>query len=431
MKKISLITMGCAKNTVDSEYLLNLLARAGFSFTGDVRESDIVLINTCGFINTAVNESKDMISEIIDLKKEGLIEKVLVFGCLVQKGREELKREMPEVDGFFGVADHRNIITALGGTYYQSFAEKRTLLGLGHSAYIKISEGCSNRCSFCSIPSIRGDYKSRRTAHIIREAQELTEHGVREINIIGQDTAQYGTDIYGKRSLPKLLHKLSKVKDLRWLRLLYCHPAHVDTEMLETIRDAENICKYIDLPVQHISDNILRSMNRKITTKKLKQVIEKIRKTVPGVIIRTTLITGYPLETEKEFDELCSFVEEFEFDRLGAFKYSPEKGTPAYRLGDPVSDIEKTRRLDTLMRIQQDISLKQNGAMIGKHAEVIIDGVCSFKGTEYFAGRTMNHAPEVDGLVLIKKGKTVIAPGDFRVIKIKKAGDYDLFGEFI
>jgi ribosomal protein S12 methylthiotransferase len=429
MKKLSLITMGCSKNTVDSEYLLNLLARAGFTFTGSVEDSDAVIINTCGFIGAAAGESRDMISSVISLKNKGIIGKILVFGCLVQKDLKDLVREMPEVDGFFGVSDYRRILAALGGTYYPDYAGKRTLLGLGHSAYIKISEGCSNRCSFCSIPAIRGPHRSRRESHILREAAELTARGVREINLIGQDTAQYGTDIYSGRQLPRLLKRLSNLKDIGWLRLMYSHPAHITKEMLATIRERDNICSYLDIPVQHISGVILRSMNRKITPDRTGKVIELARNMIPGAAIRTTVIVGYPLETEKEFDELCAFIREYRFERLGAFTYSPEKGTPSHRLGDPISEAEKLRRLDAVMRIQQEISLGHNRRLVGSYAEILIDGTSVLGRTEYYSGRTMAHAPEVDGSVLIKKGRHDLNPGDFRTVRITRVGEYDLFGE--
>ncbi len=425
MNKVTIITLGCAKNTVDSERLANQLKLNNFEFTDDAEKADTVIINTCGFIDAAKEESVDTILQAIEMKKSGKIKKVIVSGCLSQRYREELLDEIPEVDNFFGTEDYNGIITSLGGTLRTELLGERLLSSPSHSAFLKISEGCDNPCSFCSIPLIRGKHKSRTIESLMQEAEFLAGLGVKELNVIAQDTTYYGLDIYGKREIASLLQNLSNINGIEWIRLLYAYPSHFPYELIDVMSQNKKICKYIDIPLQHISDNILKSMRRGITSRQTRKLIEDLRAAIPGIAIRTTFIVGYPEETEKEFEELCEFIGEYQFDRVGVFTYSTEENTIAYNLEDKVPQEVKEERKARLMEIQQEISNTINQAKIGSIVSVIIDR----KEGEFFIGRTSQDAPEVDCEVIIDPKGEKISAGEFRDVIIKEAYEYDLTAE--
>jgi len=420
--KIGIITLGCSKNTVDSERLINQLKLNDFTISAEPEKADIVIINTCGFIEAAKEESINTILSAVELKNAGKLKKVVVTGCLSQRYKEELIKEIPEVDVFFGTEDYEGIIKNLGGSLKYKLLGERELSTPKHYAYLKISEGCDNPCSFCAIPLIRGKHKSGTIESLLEETAFLAEKGVKELIIIGQDTTDYGKDIYGKRNLAELLTKLSGVKGIEWIRLLYAYPSHFPDDLLEVIAGNPHICKYLDMPLQHISGNVLKSMRRGITSKRTRDLIYKIRKNIPGITLRTTFIVGYPNETEDDFAQLCDFVKEMEFDRIGAFTYSIEENTSGYDLGDPVPKEEKEERLANLMEIQNGISFNKNKSLIGSKVKVIID---KFEENMYYA-RSERDAPEVDGDILIQKGKEKINIGDFYNVKITGCSDYDL-----
>jgi ribosomal protein S12 methylthiotransferase len=423
---VNVITLGCSKNLVDSEVMLKQLDAANFKVSHDSSEShDIVIINTCGFINDAKQESIDTILSVVAAKKAGTVKKVIVTGCLSARYYEELKKEIPEVDAYFGVNDLKKLLSSLDADYKKELLGERHLTTPQHYAYLKIAEGCDRKCSFCAIPLIRGKHISKPIKEIINEASILAEQGVKELVLIAQDLTYYGVDIYKKRKLAPLLEKLSDIKNIEWIRLQYAYPAAFPMEVLKVMGEHENICNYLDIPFQHISDKLLKSMNRAIDKKGTLNLIEQIKKEVPGIALRTSLIVGYPGETEKDFKELMNFVSDVKFDRLGVFTYSHEESTKAFKLKDNVSAKVKQQRVEALMQLQQDISFEKNKALIGKTLKVIIDR----KENDYFVGRTEYDSPEVDNEVLIKtKGKTNLI-GQFCNVKITSAETYDLFGE--
>ncbi|MGD0712500.1 MAG: 30S ribosomal protein S12 methylthiotransferase RimO [Bacteroidales bacterium] len=423
---VNVITLGCSKNLVDSEVMLKQLDAANFKVSHDSSEPhDIVIINTCGFINDAKQESIDTILNVVAAKKAGTVKKVIVTGCLSARYYEELKKEIPEVDAYFGVNDLKKILSSLDADYKKELLGERYLTTPQHYAYLKIAEGCDRKCSFCAIPLIRGKHISKPIKEIINEASLLTEQGVKELVLIAQDLTYYGVDIYKKRKLASLLEKLSDIKNIEWIRLQYAYPAAFPMDVLNVIHERENICKYLDIPFQHISDKLLKSMNRAIDKKGTVKLIEKIKKEVLGIALRTSLIVGYPGETEKDFNELMNFVSDVKFDRLGVFTYSHEESTKAFKLIDNISAKVKQQRVDALMQLQQDISFEKNKALIGKTLKVIIDR----KENDYLVGRTEYDSPEVDNEVLIKaKGKTNLV-GQFCNVKITSVEAYDLFGK--
>jgi ribosomal protein S12 methylthiotransferase len=389
-----------------------------------LKKTDIVIINTCGFIDKAKQESVQVITDMCHLKKTKKIRKVYVVGCLAQRYKSELKGQMRLVDGFFGVTANEEIIRDLSGkddflSYY-----KRELLTPSHYAYLKISEGCSHSCSFCAIPFIRGKHISRPMEELVAEAENLVALGVKEINLIAQDTTYYGQDLYGRRCLEELLEKLSDVNNLKWLRLMYTYPTSFRTEVLKVMAERDNICKYIDIPLQHISDNVLSSMKRGMDKNKIIELLAQIRDIVPNVSIRSTFIVGYPNETEKDFSELYDFLNTAKLDRVGIFTYSHEDDTPAYELKDSISPKIKEERKDTLMKLQSQISLQKNKNKVGKILKVLIDEKVS---SDTYLGRTEHDAPEVDNSVHIKSQQE-LKPGDFVEVKISEAEEYDLFG---
>ena len=427
--KINVITLGCSKNLVDSEVLLKQLDKNKFIVSHDSEklEHDIVIINTCGFINDAKQESIETILQAVKNKKQGRIKKVLVTGCLSARYHDELKKEIPEVDAYFGVNDLKEILNYLDADYKKELIGERHLTTPSHYAYLKIAEGCDRKCSFCAIPLIRGKHISKPVKDIVKEATLLANKGAKELILIAQDLTYYGIDIYKKRKLAELLEKLSDIKNVEWIRMQYAYPAAFPMDVLKVMRERKNICNYLDIPFQHISDRLLKSMNRAIDKKGTLKLIEKIKKEVPGIALRTSLIVGYPGETEKDFKELMNFVNDVKFDRLGVFTYSHEESTKAYQLKDNISAKVKQERADALMKLQENISLEKNEALIGKTLKVIIDR----KENEFFVGRTEFDSPEVDNEVLIKaSGKSKII-GQLKNVKIIDAEPFDLFGEII
>ncbi len=449
-EKISVITLGCSKNTVDSERLMSQLKLNKFKLIEDPNKADSVVINTCGFIDAAKEESINTILSAVELKKKGKIKKVVVAGCLSERYMNELSKEIPEVDSFFGTEKYDEILSAFGGNLKEELLGERELTTPKHYAYLKISEGCDNPCSFCAIPLMRGTHKSKPIEKLIEETQLLALKGVKELIIIGQDTTDYGKDIYGKRNIAELLNRLSEINGIEWIRLLYAYPSHFPEELIDVIASSKKICKYIDIPLQHISDSVLKSMRRGITKRRTKELLYKLREKIPNLTLRTTFIVGYPAEKDNEFDELCNFVKEFEFDRFGVFSYSVEENTPSFILNDPVPTEVKEERKAALMEIQKEISLKKNRSFIGKKMKVLIDRI----ENENFIGRTERDAPEVDGEVIINETvkslvpkqslgmrnnrkndhksyieNTSIVVGNFYCVEIYDCNEYDLFGK--
>lgn len=423
-KRVNLVSLGCSKNLVDSEVLLRQFQANGLEIIDNSRKADYIIINTCGFINDAKDESIRAILEAIELKKSGKVKKVLVMGCLSERYKTELTEEIPEVDAYFGVTDYKAVLNELGFDLKNELLGERLLTTPKHFAYLKISEGCDNPCSFCAIPLIRGKHQSKTVEQIINEANYLAANGTKELILIAQDSTYYGLDLYGRRELPKLLKELTKVDGIEWIRLLYAFPAKFPEELLDVIAEEEKICKYIDIPFQHISDKILKSMQRGISKRRTYELIDLIRKKIPDVAIRTTLIVGYPEETELEFRELENFVKDIEFDRLGVFTYSQEENTSAFSLGDPVPQKEKENRKNYILSIQQEISSRKNQEKIGQRLRVLIDEQIE-KNT--YLGRTQWDAPEVDNSVIVNSQK-FIEPGEFCEVEIDDAFEFDLAG---
>ncbi len=425
-KRINIVTLGCSKNIVDSEYLSGHLLNANYtlSFDSPLDNAEIIIINTCGFIGDAKEESIDTILRFAEAKKKGEIEKLIVCGCLSQRYKEELQNEIPDVDAFFGVHEWLDIIKYLDSNASSLTYKKRKISTPSHYAYLKIAEGCNRSCSYCAIPLIRGEHISKPLEELLAEAGQLADNGVKELLLIAQDTTFYGLDIYGKRRLGDLLKGLTTIKKLEWIRLHYTFPTNFPVDLIEVIRDYPTICKYIDIPFQHISTNVLKSMKRGIDKQQTYELIQKFREEIPAIALRSTLIVGYPNETEKEFEELKEFVRQVRFDRLGVFQYSPEEGTPAFTLGDPVPDETKQFRADELMNIQQQISWEINQAKIGKTFKTIIDR----KENEFWIGRTEFDSPEIDNEVLIPSHQNDLKIGSFYHTEIQQAEEYDLYG---
>lgn len=423
--KISVITLGCSKNTVDSERLMNQLKLNHLELTKNLDEADALIINTCGFIEAAKEESINTILEAVELKKEGKIKKVVVIGCLSERYAKELRDEIPEVDSYFGTEAYESILKEFGGNLKYELLGERLLTTPKHFAYLKISEGCDHPCSFCAIPLMRGKHKTKPMEDLIKEAEFLSSQGVKELILIGQDTTDYGKDLYGKRNISELVNKLSLIDGIEWIRIMYAYPSHFPEDLIETISSNPKVCKYIDLPLQHISDNILKSMRRGITKRRTIELIDKLRNKIPDLTLRTTFIVGYPNETEKDFEELCNFVKDIKFERFGVFTYSMEENTVSYKLGDPIPSEIKEERKAVLMEIQKEISLNKNKELIGKKLKVLIDE----KEKEYYIARTERDAPEVDGEVYIQRNKNHIQTGKFYSAEIYDCNEYDLFGK--
>ncbi|TLU82791.1 MAG: 30S ribosomal protein S12 methylthiotransferase RimO [Chlorobium sp.] len=420
---VFLLSLGCSKNTVDSERLMAQAEASGIRFTESADEADTIIINTCGFIADAKEESISETLAAIDRKTEGRLQRIYVMGCLLELYRREMQEEMPEVDAFFGTSELPEILTALGAEFNEGLYDRRSMLTPPYYSYLKIAEGCNRACSFCSIPKIRGRYKSQPPDQLLREARLLREKGVKELNLIAQDISMYGYDLAGKSLLNDLVLRLSDI-GFDWVRLLYAYPVNFPLEVIRTMRERENICNYLDLPLQHCNDRILKSMNRGIDRKGTERLIESIRELNPDIRLRTTMIAGYPGETRKEFEELLEFVETVKFDRLGCFSYCHEEHAPAYALDDNVSPEEKEERVAELMELQESISAEKNRAFENREVKVLIDSV---EG-DIAIGRTEYDAPEVDNECLLETGDFDIRPGIFCTAAIDESSAYELHG---
>ena len=430
MKKINVITLGCSKNVVDSEHLMAQLAAAGYEVVFDSESTDakVVVINTCGFIGDAKKESIDTILAAVRAKEEGLIERLFVIGCLSERYADELREEIPEVDEYFGVNDWADIVAALGGEHKAELATERVLTTPQHYAYLKISEGCNWLCGYCAIPLIRGKHISVPMEDILDEARKLATRGVREIMVIAQDTTYYGIDLYGRRRLADLLTELCRIEGIEWIRLHYAYPAAFPEDVIEVMAREPKICKYLDIPFQHISDNMLSAMKRRHTKAEALELVERLRRLIPDIALRTTLLVGYPGETLQDIAELEEFVREVRFDRLGVFPYSEEEGTySATQLKDDVDEQEKERRAARIMQIQEQISLENNLARVGRVMRVVVDS----RQGDYYVARSEYDSPEVDQEILIPCELRQLRRGRFYDVRITGAEDYDLFGEVI
>ncbi len=430
MKKINVITLGCSKNTVDSEHLSAQLAAAGYKivFDSDCSHADAVVINTCGFIGDAKKESIDTILAAAAAKEQGRIGELFVIGCLSERYADELRDELPEVDEFFGVKDWEAIVERLGAKHCRELETERCLSTPSHYAYLKIAEGCNQMCGYCAIPLIRGRYVSRPMEELVEEARKLADGGVRELMVIAQDTTYYGMDIYGRRALAELLTELCRIDKLKSIRLHYAYPTDFPDDVIEVMARESKICRYLDIPFQHISDAQLSSMKRHHTSREAYALIDRLRERIPGIALRTTLLVGYPGETEEDFEQLKEFVRKVRFDRLGVFAYSEEEGTySATRLTDDVPDEVKQARVDEIMRLQEGISLENNARRVGQTMRVMVDS----REGDYYVARSEFDSPEVDGEVLIAAGERRLRRGCFYDVRITAAEDYDLYAELL
>ncbi|TNF39125.1 MAG: 30S ribosomal protein S12 methylthiotransferase RimO [Bacteroidetes bacterium] len=424
--RVNIVTLGCSKNTVDSQKLMRQLEAGGYSVTSESADpADIVVINTCGFIHDAKEESVDTIIRHAEaIRKEGR-GKLFVMGCLVERYRKELSDSLPEVDGWFGVNRPQEIISHLGLAYRRELNGERVITGPSHYAYLKVSEGCDRTCAFCAIPDIRGRYISTPVEELVDEARKLADGGVRELILIAQDLTLYGTDLYGRQMLPELVMRLSAISNLEWIRLHYLYPSDFPMEILEMMQDNNKICRYIDIPIQHISDKVLKMMRREHDSAGTRRLLADIRRMVPDAAVRTTVIAGHPGETEKEFNELTDYIREYRFDRLGAFRYSHEENThAALRYSDDIPEKTKERRVARIMELQQEISSERNASMAGNIVRVIIDR----KEGLFHVGRSQHDSPEVDQEILVTGGKN-IEPGTFIDVKITGSTEFDLYAE--
>lgn len=440
--KLALISLGCSKNLVDSEHYLGILSkRKGMELTSELSEADIVIVNTCGFIGDAKEESIETILEVSEFKETGNLKKLIVAGCLAQKYSEEILKELPEVDAVIGTGDidkiekvvdeileNKKVVETKNMTFLANANTERVLTTASHTAYLKISEGCNRACTYCIIPQMRGRLRSRSIEDIVEEAKRLVASGVREINLLAQETTEYGIDLYGDKKLAALMKELCKIEGLKWLRTYYMHPEYVTDELIEVMKSEEKICKYFDVPIQHVSDNILRNMARAKGGEQVKDVLNRIRKAIPEATIRTTLIAGFPGETEKNFQELMDYVREFEFDYAGVFKYSREEDTVAYNLPNQVPEEIKEKRYAELVNLQSEIAERKNRRLLGEEIEVMIDGVSS--ESEYLLeGRTRGQALEIDGKVLTTDGTA--KPGEIVKVKFEQNFEYDFVGPIV
>ena len=439
MTKVAFISLGCSKNLVDTEVMLNNLHRAGFEITFSPEEAEIVIINTCGFIESAKQEAIDNILDANELKTYGNCKHIIATGCLVERYRDEVMKELPEVEAVVGVGSLSDIAEAceavMRGERYSSFRDKNTSpLGGGrilttepHTAYLKIAEGCDNLCTYCAIPLIRGRFRSRTIEDIVHEARELERVGVKELNLIAQDTSRYGLDIYGEYSLARLVREICAATSIPWIRLLYCYPDKITDELIDELRDHPRLVKYMDIPVQHISDTVLRRMNRHGGKQLITETVKKLRERVPGITLRTTAMVGFPGETEADFEELCQFIKDARFERFGAFTFSPEEDTPAAKMPDQIDEQVKQDRYDILMQTQLTVAEDISASRIGSTVTVLIDGYDDV--AEVYYGRGESDALDVDGKVYIPAKKGTYFPGDFLCVKIVEALDYDLVAE--
>ncbi|MDE7320333.1 MAG: 30S ribosomal protein S12 methylthiotransferase RimO [Lachnospiraceae bacterium] len=437
--KILFISLGCDKNLVDSEVMLGLLAEKGYGFTDDETQADTIVVNTCCFIGDAKEESVNTILEMAEWKNQGKLKGLIVTGCLAERYREEILKEIPEVDAVVGTASYDRIAEVIeqaaageqkllyGNTDRLVMTETgRILTTGGHYAHLKIAEGCDKHCTYCIIPKLRGRYRSFPMEKLVKEAQELADQGVKELILVAQETTMYGTDLYGEKKLHELLKELCRIRGIRWIRIQYCYPEEIYEELIRTIREEPKICHYLDLPIQHASDRILKRMGRRTTRQDLQKIIGRLREEIPDICLRTTLITGFPQETEEEHEELMDFVDEMEFDRLGVFPYSPEEDTPAACMEGQIPEEIKEARRDELMELQQDISFEKAEAMIGKELWCMVEGKVA---DEYaYVARTYKDAPGVDGYIFIQTMAELMS-GDFVKVHVTGADEYDLIGE--
>ena len=437
--KLLFISLGCDKNLTDTEVMLGLLASIGYEMTDDECEADIIVINTCCFIHDAKEESIQNILEMAEYKKEGSLKALIVTGCLAQRYRQEILDEIPEVDAVLGTTAYDQILDAVDEALkgqnsvrmedlqrLPKVEAKRQVTTGGHFAYMKIAEGCDKHCTYCIIPKIRGRFRSRPMEELIREAEELAEQGVKELILVAQETTLYGKDLYGEKSLPVLLRKLCKISGLRWIRVLYCYPEEITDELIRVMKEEPKICHYLDLPIQHANDDILKRMGRKTSKQELIDIVGKLRKEIPDICLRTTLITGFPGETQEQYEELYRFVSEREFDRLGVFTYSPEEDTLAATFEDQIDEEVKEERRDELMSLQQEISYEHTQQLVGKTIKVMVEGYL-FED-DIYVGRSYMDAPKVDGCVFINSPEELMT-GDFVYVKITQGREYDVIGE--
>lgn len=436
--KILFISLGCDKNLVDSEEMIGMLRKEDFEFTDDEAEADVIVVNTCCFVNDAKEESIETILQMADFRKNGSCKALIVTGCLAERYKAEIIEEIPEVDAVLGTSSYDKIVEAvkssLKGTRYEKYtsldrlivAEKdRIVTTGGYFAYLKIAEGCNKRCTYCIIPRIRGNYRSVPMEEIISSAERLVKNGAKELILVAQETTLYGIDIYGKKMLPALLRELCRIQGLVWIRLLYCYPEEITDELIEVMKTEKKLCKYIDMPIQHANDRILKLMGRRTNKAELTGIISKLRREIPDIVIRTTLITGFPTETEEEHEELMSFVDEMEFDRLGVFTYSPEEDTPAEAMDGQIDEEVKLRRRDEIMELQQEIVFDKGDAMIGRKVPVMIEG--RLVDENAYVGRTYMDAPNVDGNIFVMTDEELLT-GDFVKVEVTGSQDYDLIG---
>ena len=436
--KILFISLGCDKNLADSEEMLGLLTARGHEIVDDETQADAIVINTCCFIKDAKEESVETILEMAEYKKTGSCHALVVTGCMAQRYQKEIIQEVPEVDAVLGTTSYGDIVKALeeavAGNHFEEFRDidylpdtgsKRVLTTGGNFGYLKIAEGCDKHCTYCIIPKLRGRFRSVPMERLVAQAEDMAEQGVKELILVAQETTVYGKDLYGKKSLHILLKKLCEIKGIRWIRVLYCYPEEIYDELIETIRDEKKICHYLDIPIQHASDRILKRMGRRTSKQELIDIVGKLRKEIPDIVLRTTLITGFPGETEEDHEELKEFVDEMEFDRLGVFTYSPEENTPAAEMADQIPEEVKEERRDELMELQQEISYDKGQDRIGQELLVMIEGKVADESA--YIGRTYGDAPKVDGYIFVQTGELLMT-GDFAKVRVTGALEYDLIG---
>ncbi|OUN69921.1 30S ribosomal protein S12 methylthiotransferase RimO [Drancourtella sp. An57] len=438
---ILFISLGCDKNLADSETMLGMLASRGYQIVDEEEKADVIIVNTCCFIHDAMEESIETILQMAEYKKSGSLKALIVTGCMAERYREEITKEIPEVDAVLGTASYGHILDAvdeaLKGHSYLMMEPLNTLPIIethrlvttgGHYAYLKIAEGCDKHCTYCIIPKLRGNFRSVPMDHLIKEAEQLAADGVKELILVAQETTLYGKDLYGEKKLPELLHKLCQISGIRWIRILYCYPEEITEELIQTMKEESKICHYLDLPIQHASDGILKRMGRRTSKEELVHIISRLREEIPDITLRTTLITGFPGETQEQHEELMDFVDEMEFDRLGVFTYSPEEGTPAASMPDQIEESIKEDRRAELMELQQEIAFEQAENMIGKEVLVMIEGKVADENA--YVGRTYKDAPNVDGLIFVNTDAELMS-GDFAKVKVTGACEYDLIGELM
>jgi ribosomal protein S12 methylthiotransferase len=436
---ILFISLGCDKNLVDSEVMLGLINQKGYIITNDENEADIIVVNTCCFINDAKEESINTILEMAELKKTANLKALIVTGCLAQRYKKEIQDEIPEVDAVVGTSSYENIVKvieeALEGKTSESFEDidvspevesKRVLTTGGYYSYLKIAEGCDKHCTYCIIPKIRGKYRSVPMERLIAEAKSLAEQGVKELMLVAQETTLYGVDFYGEKSLHKLLKELCKIDGIEWIRILYCYPEEITDDLIQVMKEEEKICKYLDMPIQHASDNVLKRMGRRTNRQELIDIVTKLRKEIPDISLRTTLITGFPGETNEDHEQLLEFIDQMEFDRLGVFTYSPEEDTPAANMEEQIDEEVKEERKDELMTLQQEIAFEHAEKMVGRTLKVMIEG--RLPEDNVYIGRTYMDAPNIDGYIFVNADHEFMS-GDFVTVKVTGANDYDLTAE--